>query len=315
MVDIFAYSSDAVMIIRKNPDNWTVYACSSAFYSLIDSSCEQLIGKDLSELPLIGIYPLWPIIRRMCSDISPGTPEVYAESYFSLTGDTQLFGELYAKKLQESGEPLIMITIRDRSEHHWIDDRVSESTPIVSLLLTNSFTIASLRSYRGPIMYDMLELTRAESGQFLAEQDRERVRSQLLDIQASGNTSELYFTQQLDEKQYLTSIVVKPFYHANGSFKCYAIVVYSMVPVQDEEVSLAAPVNELIQRDASYKLRLLMMEKQISVTKLAENTQISLTTISNIRNGKIKKPQRLTAKLIADELGVAPSDIWDAFQS
>lgn len=68
------------------------------------------------------------------------------------------------------------------------------------------------------------------------------------------------------------------------------------------------------EEDPSYKLRMLMLSKNISATSLSRSTLISLTTISKIRNGKIKKPQRLTAELIAGELGVKPEAIWSSFK-
>nr|WP_281378797.1 helix-turn-helix transcriptional regulator [Paenibacillus phyllosphaerae] len=54
----------------------------------------------------------------------------------------------------------------------------------------------------------------------------------------------------------------------------------------------------------------MMARRKISAQELSESTGISVQTISKLRNGKILKPQRLTAELLATVLGVKPQDIW-----
>lgn len=68
------------------------------------------------------------------------------------------------------------------------------------------------------------------------------------------------------------------------------------------------PVDDCIE--ASMKLRIWMAKRDITVGYLSSSTGISIQTISKLRNGKILKPQRLTAELIASELQVDVHDIW-----
>nr|WP_272898796.1 helix-turn-helix transcriptional regulator [Paenibacillus sp. MMS18-CY102] len=58
------------------------------------------------------------------------------------------------------------------------------------------------------------------------------------------------------------------------------------------------------------KLKIWMAKRDISTSQLSLSTGISIQTISKLRNGKITKPQRLTAELIASELRVEITDIW-----
>ncbi|MBO7743730.1 helix-turn-helix transcriptional regulator [Paenibacillus sp. MWE-103] len=323
MVDVFAHAPDAVLIVRTFRNKRFVYACNEAFQTLTGFKSERLIGLELASLPLAGTNPLWPIVERLCASLTRRNPEAFAESPFSLSEHAPLFGELHAKRMKATDdESFAMITIRDRSEHKWIEDAAYERDPFVSMLLTTAGTIVSLRSYRGPIHYDRLELSRTESSRFVVRQDRARVRDGLRELQDDRKTGEFRFTLQLFRDRFQVHSLVKPFYRGDGSFKCFAILVVDMLPVKGAFAQAAPPAGTADAAvpgrgeptDSSYKLRLLMLEKRLSVTQLAENTNISLTTISNIRNGKIKKPQRLTAELIASQLGVAPSDIWSAYR-
>lgn len=64
------------------------------------------------------------------------------------------------------------------------------------------------------------------------------------------------------------------------------------------------------KEDSGINLRMVMAEMNITASDLAEQTGLSRATISNLRNGKIQKPQGFTAKAVADALGVDISDIW-----
>lgn len=319
MMNFFAHSSDAVIIVRCNSDSRIIHACSSAFHIMTGFGADELIGRELASLPAHGASPLWPIIDRLCSSITPESREAYAESYFTWPHSEPQFCELHAKCVSDPNNAVLMVTIRDRSEHKWIEDQVCERRIVASMLLTTADTIVGMRHYHTPIQYDRLELSRLKCDQFVVEQDRARVREQLLALRASRETGEFRFLLQLFQDRFHTHSIVKPFYNGDGSYRCCAIVVLEMEPADGTDMAQAdmptanSSVSAGDPADASFKLRLLMLEKRMSVTQLAENTKISLTTISNIRNGKIKKPHRLTAKLIADELGVSMNDLWGPY--
>ncbi|MBM7567727.1 helix-turn-helix domain-containing protein [Paenibacillus sacheonensis] len=318
MLDLLSHSPNPIMVVRIHQNRRHVYACNAAFYSLTGCAGEELIGLPIASLPLLGSKPLWSIVDLLCDSITSHNLEAYAESYFSLSDSASSFGEFHVKQTMDAGDTYLIVTVHDRSEDKWIEDTAHERQALVSMRLTPAGTALSLRGYRGPIAYDHLELSRTEPEQFIADQDRERVLNQLRELQFSRQTGEFHFTLRLFHEQFRIHSLVKPFFNGDGTFRCYAALVLTMEPAIEAEVIEGAPVNEhevpAAGSDASYKLRLLMLEKRVSVTQLAENTQISLTTISNIRNGKIKRPQRLTAQLIADELGVSPTDIWEPYK-
>ncbi len=71
--------------------------------------------------------------------------------------------------------------------------------------------------------------------------------------------------------------------------------------------------NIVAVADPGRMLRILMAQEDINTTELAAKTGLSLATISNLRTGKIVKPQLLTAQLIAEALNVEMHRIWSDF--
>ncbi|MFX3630140.1 MAG: PAS domain-containing protein [Ectobacillus sp.] len=65
-----------------------------------------------------------------------------------------------------------------------------------------------------------------------------------------------------------------------------------------------------LQEDVGQQLRILMAEMNINTAELAQLTGLTAATISNLRTGKVKKPNIDTARKIADALGVGITRIW-----
>lgn len=70
------------------------------------------------------------------------------------------------------------------------------------------------------------------------------------------------------------------------------------------------PVVKKDQNDFGRQLRILMAEMDINTAELAKLTNLTAATISNLRTGKVKKPNIDTATKIANALGVKISYIW-----
>lgn len=62
--------------------------------------------------------------------------------------------------------------------------------------------------------------------------------------------------------------------------------------------------------DPGQRLRIIMAEMNINTGELADLTNLTAATISNIRTGKVKKPNIETARKIAEALGVNISTLW-----
>ncbi|SEP11078.1 helix-turn-helix domain-containing protein [Paenibacillus sp. OV219] len=319
MVDMFANTANAILIIREQQNSRYIHDCTKSFCHVTGFKQEALIGNKLMNMPESVTNELWPLIDRMCDMISDKLPEAHAEVDVTAPNNMHIFAELHVKPIRYANDSYYLLTFRDRSEHKWIDDLLVKQRVELSLVLTSAGSITSMRSYHEPIPFDRQTITMQPGQRFVAESDRERVRAILdtLRSRTDATAEPLMFKLQLFEDQYLAHALIRPFFYADGTFRCFAICILSVETLHqaDEKPTknMTIAMEEYSQdemNEPSFKLRLLMLKRNMTVTKLAEHTQISLTTISNIRNGKIKKPQRLTAHLIAEQLGVSPDEIW-----
>ncbi|WP_139193143.1 PAS domain S-box protein [Anaerobacillus alkalilacustris] len=67
---------------------------------------------------------------------------------------------------------------------------------------------------------------------------------------------------------------------------------------------------DYVSDDPGKNLRVLMAQMDINSSELAELTGLTVATISNLRTGKVKKPNIETARLISDVLGTKIHIIW-----
>ncbi|WP_058300956.1 helix-turn-helix domain-containing protein [Gorillibacterium timonense] len=114
----------------------------------------------------------------------------------------------------------------------------------------------------------------------------------------SGESKEIVIhSKKMRSKVYRVRCCVAPFFTGAGKLSRFGFVLNRLAAFEQRE-------------DPSLRLKLLMTEKGISATELSRLTGLSMTTISKLRNGKIRTPRRLTAELIAAELGVKTVEIW-----
>ncbi|MBP3962484.1 helix-turn-helix domain-containing protein [Paenibacillus lignilyticus] len=318
MDDLFTYYTDAIMIIHENQGVRTIHTINNAFSTITGFTSEQLVGQDIATIQPDTANTLWGLISRLCATFSEHKNSAYAECNLTMQADKPIFAEVHIQQLEIINAVYYTVKLVDRSEHKWIEEMVLQQNVVSSVIYTSGGLMTSLRSYRNSIPYDRYKLSLKHNKEFVIEEDQARVHNFFNSLRESRQSGQITYTLQLFEDRYLTTSLIQPFYNADDSFKCYAILTLAMNSIHlskfGQAIRKQTQVFKSDMRDAdidpAYKLRLLMVEKKLSVTQLAENTQISLTTISNIRNGKIKKPQRLTAHLIAAELGVEPGEIW-----
>ncbi|WP_165822557.1 helix-turn-helix domain-containing protein [Paenibacillus montanisoli] len=328
MEELFFYYTDAIMIIRQQQDKRTITRINRAFTNVSGFSSEQLVGRNLADLSSLYPCELWELIDRLCSSITDNQFTVNAERKLTVYENKPIYAELYVTRINQSEGMKYTVTLHDRTEYKWIE-RADKKSILSSAIFTSTGLMKSLRYYHAEPPFDRSRLSLLNRREMLAQEDYDRVRGFMLSLRDSQESGQITFALQILEHKFQTTILAKPFYHVDGCFKCYAVLVLSMIPMHGSKYKVAiekkslSDNTELIETspegignfsaqeaDPAYKLRLLMLENNVSVTQLAERTQISLTTISNIRNGKIRKPQRLTAHLIATELGVSPEEIW-----
>jgi PAS domain S-box-containing protein len=296
LYDFFTFSPHPIIIISNQQNKWFVKDTNSAFLSLSGYRKEDLIGKSASILSHSS-----PFSQVLTQLDSMKNEDSAVECEISNRYGQCITVSLRMNRIGSDDDHLYALMIQDISEKKWIEDIILDNKVEASLILTESGTFKSIKRYYSPVRYSVSQLQDGTVADFILEKDKFKIYRFFEALKASKAEKQLSFTLNLFGDHFTSTIIAKPFYRADGKLKSYAIVF--------TKLDLIDPFE-----DPSFKLRILMTEKKISVTQLAHTTDISLTTISKIRNGKIKKPQRVTAELIAGKLGVVPGEIWSCFR-
>jgi DNA-binding Xre family transcriptional regulator len=134
---------------------------------------------------------------------------------------------------------------------------------------------------------------------FLNAAEHDLIRAQFKQCATDKIQQNLYMrTLRFDELSELAlRTTICPIYNGFGEIEQFAFSIWEMQESSNSEQS-------------GTKLKIWMAKRDLSASQLSLSTGISLQTISKLRNGKISKPQRLTAELIASELRVDVQEIW-----
>ncbi|MBM7568976.1 helix-turn-helix domain-containing protein [Paenibacillus sacheonensis] len=220
-----------------------------------------------------------------------------------LAGDDPLRLRLTCEALGDAGDAAFLLTVEDISAKCWID-RMSETREVlISGILNDRFIIERYFKYYPAPVFDPLFPVEAFINDYVQEDERERIFSRLRQTVQNRSTDQIVVrTKDLTGTGQLeVHVTYRPFYHGDGSLKNIAFVVSHIQPAVGPG---SAPV------DSSVTLKVLMARRYMSAQQLSSETGISMQTISKLRNGKINRPQRQTALLIANALQVSPQDIW-----
>lgn len=202
--------------------------------------------------------------------------------------------------IANTNEPTFLLIAEDITAKTWIEMMGKSRKVLLSGIVSKDFIIERYIQYYPAPMFDyQVQVENQSVFEFLNEEDRDRLMRIMKEAVDRKQTGSLVVCSKriANMAQLELHVTFCPFYCGNGSLKHYGFVVTDIQPV-------------LEQIDPSVSLKILMARKHMSAQQLAELTGISLQTISKLRNGKIGRPQRLTAELIAAELNVSPQDIW-----
>ncbi|GGG62934.1 helix-turn-helix domain-containing protein [Paenibacillus radicis (ex Gao et al. 2016)] len=296
MYNIFYMLDDPMMIVEFEHNRWYVRDVNDAFTLLTGYKNNELSDIDPDSLLKDGL-PFHHLMTLLTEE--EGDSSFEWELIARLTAPIPV--KLTCRKLQEDSLTGYIVSCKDLSEPNWIDDFAQENQIVMTLSVSEQYRIMDAKRYYTPLKQRTSSLVNQCMFDFVAEDSVKPLRRVMDNARKNGIEEQMELRMSINDKTYLASALIKPFYYGNKTFRSFSIIITELnLHAQDE--------------DSSYKLRMLMLNKNISATSLAQSTLISLTTISKIRNGKIKKPQRLTAELIAGELGVKPESIWSSFK-
>ncbi|WP_053372269.1 helix-turn-helix domain-containing protein [Paenibacillus sp. FJAT-27812] len=300
MNHLFYLLSDPMLIVEFDESRWSIRDVNQAFATFSGFKKSDLMLLDPSTI--ISTQEIGLSFKEAVSQLSDEdafSPQIECKLVTKTSTPADI--RLSCRKLQQGERTVYVIICKDLREAKWIDSYIMHNKIMVSLIVNERYTIINLKHYYAPVQQPSSLYVNKSIFDLVAEHERSKLK-RVFEYAKNNRTAEsVDFQLKFDDRYYSADAVIQPFYNGNRSFKNFAVILTSLHINNQEE-------------DPSYKLRLLMLSKNISVTSLAQSTLISLTTISKIRNGKIKKPQRLTAELIAGELGVRPETIWSSFK-
>ncbi|NIK70913.1 MULTISPECIES: helix-turn-helix domain-containing protein [unclassified Paenibacillus] len=293
MENVFYLLADPMFIVELEHNRWYIRDINYAFTKLTGYKKTELMDADPDGLLRRG-FSFGGLMTQLSDDHEQSLEqELISKSTASIPV------RFSSRRLPSSEQTCFIMICKDLSEERYIEEYAMDNQVLMSIGVSEQLRITNATRYYSP--FKPINLVNHSIFDHVAEESRKPLRRILEYARTHGTTEQtdvrLYFGDQLR----MTTVVVKPFFHGNKEFKGYVVLLTGMLQPAREE-------------DAAYKLRMLMLSKNITATSLAQSTLISLTTISKIRNGKIKKPQRLTAELIAGELGVKPESIWSGFK-
>ncbi|WP_171056233.1 helix-turn-helix domain-containing protein [Paenibacillus sinopodophylli] len=187
----------------------------------------------------------------------------------------------------------------DLTPYKWIEKQAERNKFLISGIVDRHQHIRFLRDRLAPLLFQADSTMQDETVmQFLADSEHVKITNSIQEAYQSKEERSLTLrTSKHSGIELELSVTFAPIIDGFGDAQEYAFVIWDMKPIDD-------------QIDASLKLRIWMAKRDVTVGHLSSVTGISIQTISKLRNGKIMKPQRLTAELIASELEVEVHEIW-----
>ncbi|MBD3918647.1 helix-turn-helix transcriptional regulator [Paenibacillus sp. PR3] len=198
------------------------------------------------------------------------------------------------------GSPYFLLTATDLSAELWIEQQSKSGKAFYVGIMDKHYIVRKFHVNFVPAVEpaDVTVLNHSMFD-FISAAEHDIIRAQLAQCAIDKVQQDLFMhTLRFDELSELAMrTTIYPIYNGFGEFEQFAFSIWEMQETSSSEQS-------------STKLKIWMAKRDLSASQLSQSTGISLQTISKLRNGKISKPQRLTAELIASELRVDVQEIW-----
>ncbi|WP_338554823.1 helix-turn-helix domain-containing protein [Paenibacillus sp. KS-LC4] len=295
MHTIFYQLADPMMIVEYDFNRWYIRDINKAFTGLSGYRKHELLEVNPEDF-VKDSQPFGQLMAKLIED-----DQLTFDCELTTRSTMTAIVRLSCRKFQMEEQTYYMLVCKDVSAERWGDEFAVDHKIMMAIGISEQFRIFSLKRYFAPLAQGSASFLNRSIFDLVAEEHRAPLRRIMERVKSIGKIEHLELHMQLGDGKDTAKALIKPFYSGNKAFHSYLIMLTELNRQAQEE-------------DPSYKLRMLMLSKNISATSLSRSTLISLTTISKIRNGKIKKPQRLTAELIASELGVKPEAIWSSFK-
>ncbi|WP_225446533.1 helix-turn-helix domain-containing protein [Paenibacillus rhizovicinus] len=281
------------VVVVDHDDDCHFNVANKAFSRLVGCSGDVLEG-----LPPERLFSEWDRSRML----SLAQHETCLLQH--LAGDDPLRLLLTCEALTETEQNAFLLTAEDISAKSWIDGMRESQKVLLGGILNDKFIVERFFKYYPTPVFDNHRFPESELlNEYLDDDERERLLTVLKQTAQQRQKHHIVVRTKefTDSAQLDLHIAYHPFYHMDGGLKNIAFIVSDIR-------SIAPDASDTV--DSSVTLKVLMARNYMSAQQLSAVTGISMQTISKLRNGKINKPQRQTALLIAQALKVSPQVIW-----
>ncbi|MFX3633645.1 MAG: PAS domain S-box protein [Candidatus Pristimantibacillus sp.] len=286
---IFQTLDQPMVVVRIIRDTAFILEANRAFCRLVGYSNEEIIGKAAND-----------IISQYC--LKQDKLQFQKETFLYTKRRRRTPVRIEHKPLDKAAcgqDNLAIILVEDLSAHKWIAEQYERDKVLISGIVDSNYHIRYLKDFFAPLLFEPEKRLEDETIlEFISETEFKRFEEAFLTSSKMKKMNHLKVkTKKLSGVELELTVTFTPLFDGFGTIKEYAFVIWDLNPINDSV-------------DSSMKLKIWMAKRDMSANQLAAATHISIQTISKLRNGKIKKPQRLTAELIASELKVEVSEIW-----
>lgn len=286
---IFQIMNQPMLLMSQNEIEVRIEDANQAFLRLCGYTLKELQSKKSSYL--LHKYKINISRQVMRSEVN-----IYTKSKrkISVRIDLQPLPRSIDNKLLYA-----FIIFEDLSPYNWIEQQAERNKVLISGIIDRHHHVRFLRDRLAPFQIEPNQQMQDETLlQFIAETDHGKILKIIQEAHLQKKERSITIkTSKLSGIEFELSVSFTPIIDGFGDVLEFAFVIWDLRPVDD-------------CIEASMKLRIWMAKRDITVGYLSSSTGISIQTISKLRNGKILKPQRLTAELVASELQVDVHDIW-----
>ncbi|CAH1217898.1 hypothetical protein PAECIP111893_04328 [Paenibacillus plantiphilus] len=277
-------------VIYRKGDHLQFQCASPSFTRLVGCSEAELIGTLPGQL-----FAAWN--DSICFK-NQGTISCCLNHHKPASPAIQL--QLTWQFIEDAEQPSYLIIAEDISAKSWINQLSKSHKVLISGVTSPDFIIQQMnQNYPLPMISGDLPVERQSAFSFIEESETDHMMRVIEQAVNRKQAESLIVRTNIIANVCKLEVHVTfcPFFNGDGRLEQYAFVVTDLRPLTEKT-------------SPSVTLKVLMARNNISTQQLSDMTGISQQTISKLRNGKIRKPQRLTAELIAAELLVAPRQIW-----
>ncbi|MWC29262.1 helix-turn-helix domain-containing protein [Paenibacillus sp. MMS18-CY102] len=200
---------------------------------------------------------------------------------------------------EDSGRTYYLIIAKDMSADKWLEQQSTVKKALNIGICDNEYIVRKFHQNYSPLSNVDHSPLHQSIFDFLDPNEHEMIKTQLSTASTESNSCDIVVrTISFEDISGLEMrATICPIFDGFGAIQEYAFSVWDLKEANDSG-------------QPGMKLKIWMAKRDISTSQLSLSTGISIQTISKLRNGKITKPQRLTAELIASELRVEITDIW-----